>query len=204
LLAYIIRRLLLIIPTILGIMLVTFAIVQFAPGGPVEREIARLQGTDTSATARISGSSGGDFGGQAQPGGQMASDPVTSRYRGAQGLDPEFIKRLERQFGFDKPAHERFLIMLWNYVRFDFGRSYFRDIDIVDLVMEKMPVSISLGPGSRFRSASPRPAVTAPASTSGPAPSSSSATQFRASCSRSCSSCCSPAARSGTCSPCGG
>ncbi len=134
------------IPTLFGIMLITFAIVQFAPGGPVEREIARLQGTDTSATARFSGSAGGDLGGRGQqPGGQVAADPVTSRYRGAQGLDPEFVMRLERQFGFDKPAHERFFMMLWNYLRFDFGRSYFRDIDVVDLVIEKMPVSISLG-----------------------------------------------------------
>ena len=142
--AYIIRRLLFMIPTLFGIMLVSFVVVQFAPGGPVERVIAQLRGTDTGATSRISGSPGGDFGARAQPGaGQL--DGATSKYRGAQGLDPEFIKQLERQFGFDKPAHERFFLMLWNYARFDFGKSYFRDVSVLQLVKEKMPVSISLG-----------------------------------------------------------
>jgi len=142
--AYIIRRLLLMIPTLFGILLVSFAVVQFAPGGPVERVLAQLSGSDTGATSRISGSSGGDFGSrQLQGAGQL--DSVTSKYRGAQGLDPEFIKKLEKQFGFDKPAYERFFIMLSNYLRFDFGRSYFRDIDVIDLIKEKLPVSISLG-----------------------------------------------------------
>jgi microcin C transport system permease protein len=141
--AYIIRRLLLMIPTLFGIMLVSFVVVQFAPGGPVERVIAQLSGTDTGATSRISGSPGGDFGARAQPGGQF--DTTTSKYRGAQGLDPEFIKSLERQFGFDKPAHERFFLMLWNYLRFDFGKSYFRDVSVLQLIKEKLPVSISLG-----------------------------------------------------------
>ncbi|MEM9206648.1 MAG: microcin C ABC transporter permease YejB [Pseudomonadota bacterium] len=143
--AYILRRLLLMIPTLLGIMLVSFIIVQFAPGGPVERVIAQLQGTDVSATERISGG-GGDFAGQeAQQPGSGADANINSKYRGAQGLDPEFIAELEEQFGFDKPAHERFLLMLGNYIRFDFGESYFRDISVIDLVLEKMPVSISLG-----------------------------------------------------------
>jgi microcin C transport system permease protein len=142
--AYIIRRLLLMIPTLFGIMLVSFVVVQFAPGGPVERIIAQLTGSDTGATSRISGSQGGDFGNRGQPGGAAASD-VNSRYRGAQGLDPEFIKNLEKQFGFDKPAHERFFIMLWNYIRFDFGKSYFRDTGVLQLIKEKLPVSISLG-----------------------------------------------------------
>jgi microcin C transport system permease protein len=142
--AYIIRRLLLMIPTLFGIMLVSFVVVQFAPGGPVERVIAQLSGTDTGATSRISGSPGGDFGARTQPGaGQF--DATTSKYRGAQGLDPEFIKSLEKQFGFDKPAHERFFLMLWNYLRFDFGKSYFRDVSVLQLVKEKLPVSISLG-----------------------------------------------------------
>src|SRR5690348_13874280 len=142
--AYIIRRLLLMIPTLFGILLVSFAVVQFAPGGPVERVLAQLSGSDTGATSRISGSSGGDFGSrQLQGAGQL--DSVTSKYRGAQGLDPEFIKKLEKQFGFDKPAYERFFIMLSNYLRFDFGRSYFRDAKVIDLIVEKMPVSISLG-----------------------------------------------------------
>jgi microcin C transport system permease protein len=140
--AYILRRLLLIIPTMFGIMAISFAVVQFAPGGPVERVIAQLTGSDVSATARISGG-GGDFAGvnANQPGG----DVVTSKYRGAQGLDPEFIKSLEKQYGFDKPWYERFGLMLWNYSRFDFGQSYFRDISVLKRVGEKMPVSISLG-----------------------------------------------------------
>jgi microcin C transport system permease protein len=141
--AYILRRLLLILPTMIGIMLVTFAIVQFAPGGPVERLIAQLSGTDVSATNKITGG-GGDFGAGRPPGapGDMSSP---SKYRGAQGLDPEFIKSLEKQFGFDKPAPERFLLMMWNYLRFDFGESYFRDTSVLKLIIERMPVSISLG-----------------------------------------------------------
>src|SRR5579871_1281893 len=142
--AYILRRLLLMIPTIFGILLVSFVMIQFAPGGPVERVIAQLTGEDVSATSRVSGGSadmlrpgGGGFGG--------AADPVTAKYRGAQGLDPEFIKQLEKQFGFDKPAYERFFLMLWNFARFDFGKSYFRDANVIDLIKEKMPVSISLG-----------------------------------------------------------
>lgn len=140
--AYILRRLLLMIPTILGIMAISFVVIQFAPGGPVERVIAQLTGTDVSATARISGG-GGDFQGQATQ--QASGDPTTSRYRGAQGLDPEFIKELEQQFGFDKPPLERFGMMLWNYIRFDFGESYYRDVAVIDLIIEKLPVSISLG-----------------------------------------------------------
>jgi microcin C transport system permease protein len=141
--AYILRRLLLMVPTLLGILFVSFVVVQFAPGGPVERVIAQLSGDDVSATARISGG-GSEI---ARPG--MTStgpaDPVVSKYRGAQGLDPAFIKELERQFGFDKPAHERFLLMVWNFARFDFGKSYFRDTSVINLIIEKLPVSISLG-----------------------------------------------------------
>jgi len=145
--AYIIRRLLLIIPTILGIMLVSFAVIQFAPGGPVERVIAQLTGSDVAATSRIGGSTGGDFGANNSSQGPSSggTESVTSKYRGAQGLDPEFILQLEKQFGFDKPAHERFFLMVWNFARFDFGESYFRDVSVIDLVIEKMPVSISLG-----------------------------------------------------------
>ncbi|HAC58013.1 MAG TPA: microcin ABC transporter permease [Rhodobiaceae bacterium] len=141
--AYILRRLALMIPTIFGIMLVSFVLIQFAPGGPVERIIAQLQGTEVSATARIGGSSGGDFSLQAQMSG--ADGAINSKYRGAQGLDPEFIKSLEQQFGFDKPAHERFAKMIWDYARFDFGESYFRDVSVLSLIAEKLPVSISLG-----------------------------------------------------------
>ena len=144
--AYILRRLLLMIPTLLGIMLVSFIVVQFAPGGPVERVIAQLSGADTGASSRIpGGGQGGDFGARGQLQGGSQIDAATSKYRGAQGLDPEFIKSLEKQFGFDKPAHERFLLMLWNYLTFDFGKSYFRDTSVLQLVKEKLPVSISLG-----------------------------------------------------------
>ncbi len=143
--AYLLKRILLIFPTMLGIMLVSFIVIQFAPGGPVERVIAQLSGTDVSITSRIGGGGGDGLGGQAPQAGQGSADSAASKYRGAQGLDPEFIKSLEKQFGFDKPAHERFLLMMWNYLRFDFGDSYFRDIPVIDLVAEKLPVSISLG-----------------------------------------------------------
>src|SRR6185312_7802400 len=141
--AYIVRRLLLMLPTLLGILFISFLVVQFAPGGPVDRVIAQLSGADTSGLSRVSGG-GGDFGARGQAN-AAAADAVNSKYRGAQGLDPEFIKSLEKQFGFDKPAPERFALMLWNYARFDFGRSYFRDINVVDLIKEKLPVSMSLG-----------------------------------------------------------
>jgi microcin C transport system permease protein len=143
--AYILRRVLLIIPTMFGIMLVTFVIVQFAPGGPVEKLIAQLTGTDTAATSMFSGG-GSDFAGRTGQGaapGDVAAAP--SKYRGAQGLDPEFIKSLEKQFGFDKPAYERFFLMIKNYLLFDFGQSYFRDTSVLGLIAEKMPVSVSLG-----------------------------------------------------------
>jgi microcin C transport system permease protein len=145
-LAYIIRRLLLIIPTLFGIMVINFAIVHVAPGGPVEQLIAQIKGTAISATGRITGEQGAEVGGgeKARAGGERASS-VESKYRGAQGLDPEFIKQIEKQFGFDKPAHERFLMMMKNYLTFDFGKSYFRDKSVTGLVIEKMPVSISLG-----------------------------------------------------------
>jgi microcin C transport system permease protein len=142
--AYIIRRILFMIPTMLGIMLVAFVVVQFAPGGPVEQVIAKLTGADTGASSRISGSAGGDFGSRGAQGASQV-DAANSKYRGAQGLDPEFIKKLEKQFGFDKPAYERFALMLWNYVRFDFGKSYFRDVSVLQLIKEKLPVSMSLG-----------------------------------------------------------
>jgi microcin C transport system permease protein len=141
--AYIVRRILLMLPTLLGILFVAFLVVQFAPGGPIDRVIAQLSGADTGGLSRVSGG-GGDFGNRGQIN-SAATDAVNSKYRGAQGLDPEFIKSLEKQFGFDKPAPERFALMVWNYARFDFGRSYFRDIDVVSLIKEKLPVSMSLG-----------------------------------------------------------
>ena len=135
--AYILRRLLLVIPTLLGIMLVNFVLVQFVPGGPVDQAIAQLQG-------------GGDvfesFAGQGNDAQlNTQTNVINDRYIGARGLPPEFIKELEELYGLDKPAHERFLLMLWNYLNLDFGESYFRKIDVVDLVLEKMPVSITLG-----------------------------------------------------------
>jgi microcin C transport system permease protein len=141
---YLLKRVLLIIPTLFGIMLISFAIIQFAPGGPVERVIAQITGTDVAATARIGGGQGDGMPSSQSQSTQSAGD-VSSKYRGAQGLDPEFIKQLEKQFGFDKPAHERFLLMLRNYALFDFGKSYFRDVSVLQLIKEKLPVSISLG-----------------------------------------------------------
>jgi microcin C transport system permease protein len=144
--AYLLKRVLLIIPTLFGIMLISFIIIQFAPGGPVERIIAQLTGHDSSIVSRIGGGGGDTLssGSQAQMG-QGAADAVTSKYRGAQGLDPEFIKSLEKQFGFDKPAYERFFIMMKSFLTFDFGKSYFRDVSVLQLIKEKLPVSISLG-----------------------------------------------------------
>lgn len=133
--AYILRRLLLIVPTLFGILLVNFLLVQFMPGGPVEQVLAELQ-QDAGALDRISGGGGGGGG---------VSAGSSGEYRGAQGLPPEFIAELEKQFGFDKPPATRFLLMLRNYLTFDFGESYFRSISVVDLVLEKMPVSITLG-----------------------------------------------------------
>lgn len=130
------------IPTLFGIMVLNFAVIQFAPGGPIEQIIAEIQGTAVGATSRIGGTGSGDVAGGST---SSASPGNGSSYRGAQGLDPEFIKELEVQFGFDKPAHERFFLMMKNYLTFDFGTSYFRDESVVNLVLEKLPVSISLG-----------------------------------------------------------
>jgi microcin C transport system permease protein len=142
--AYIARRLLLMIPTLLGVMVINFFIVQLAPGGPVEQAIAQLTGEGSAITERITRGGGGDAVGSAQTL-SVAEQGTAGRYRGAQGLDPEFIKELEKRFGFDKPMHERFFKMMGNYLTFDFGDSFFRDRPVVDLVIEKMPVSISLG-----------------------------------------------------------
>jgi microcin C transport system permease protein len=139
--AYILRRILLMIPTLFGIMAISFAVIQFAPGGPIEQVIAKLTNQGGDAGDRLSGG-GADAGNSSMGAGEA---DASSRYRGAQGLDPEFIAKLEKQFGFDKPPLERFGLMLWNYIRFDFGDSYFRDISVLDLILEKMPVSISIG-----------------------------------------------------------
>jgi len=135
-LAYIARRLVLILPTLFGIMVVNFLIVQAAPGGPVELMIARIKGTAVEATARV-GSAGGETSGQA--------GAVTAKYRGARGLDPELIRQLEKLYGFDKPAHVRFFQMMRRYAVFDFGQSFFRDRSVIALIMDRLPVSISLG-----------------------------------------------------------
>lgn len=145
-LAYIVRRILLIFPTLFGIMVINFVVVQFAPGGPIEQIIAQLTNPDISVTARFGGSDAGEVASSGQPTAQSGSgSQFNSKYRGGEGLDPEFIKELESYFGFDKPLHERFLMMMWNYIQFDFGSSYFRDETVIDLVLDKMPVSISLG-----------------------------------------------------------
>jgi len=131
--AYILRRLFLIIPTLIGIMLINFVLIQFVPGGPIEQIIAQMEDGSAGATDRFTG--GDDSNNQSE----------NNEYKGARGLPPELIEDLEKQFGFDKPPVERFLTMLWNYIRFDFGESYFRSITIIDLILEKMPVSITLG-----------------------------------------------------------
>ena len=142
-LAYLVRRLLLIVPTLLGIMVINFVVIQTAPGGPVEQLIQQLtEGGAADVTARVSGTGSGDL---AASGSGPGAEDATSRYRGARGLDPEFVQEIERMYGFDKPMHERFIQMMGQYLRFDFGTSYFRDQTVVDLVLEKMPVSISLG-----------------------------------------------------------
>lgn len=140
-LAYILRRLMLVVPTLLGIMIINFFIIQAAPGGPVEQMLAQIQGTAVGATERFSGGASG---------GETMSRPDTSGggdsiYRGARGLPKELIQRIEKMYGFDKPAYERFFLMMKSYLIFDFGDSFFRNRSVVDLVLEKMPVSISLG-----------------------------------------------------------
>ena len=142
--SYIIRRLLFVIPTLFLIILINFAIVQVAPGGPVEQLLAQIEGTAFDSGSRFGGGSQSD---QAPVAGQQSSQNVTeeSSYQGSRGLDPEFIAKIEKQFGFDKPAHERFFLMLGDFLVFDFGESYFKDQTVVDLVLDKLPVSISLG-----------------------------------------------------------
>lgn len=132
---YILRRLLLIIPTLIGIMTINFFIVQIAPGGPVEQAIAKYQGIDDGNSTRIASGTNSE----------IKQNNKQSKYRGAQGVDPEYIAALEKLYGFDKPLIERYFIMLWRYAKFDFGDSFYRDQKVTDLIIEKMPVSISLG-----------------------------------------------------------
>ncbi|MFQ3175199.1 MAG: microcin C transport system permease protein [Psychromonas sp.] len=131
---YILRRLLLIIPTLLGIMTINFFIVQIAPGGPVEQAIAQYQGIGDANTTRVASGTNSEI----KTGGE-------SKYRGSRGVDPEYIKALEKLYGFDKPIVERYFSMLWRYIKFDFGESFYRNEKVTDLIISKMPVSISLG-----------------------------------------------------------
>jgi len=137
--SYFLRRLILIIPTLFGIILLNFVIIQFAPGGPVESTIARLQGIDVGATERVSGGINDGLDSQ----NNFISSNNT--YVGAQGLDPSIIAEIEKMYGFDKPAHIRFFKMIKSYLIFDFGDSFFQDRKVIDIVLEKLPVSISLG-----------------------------------------------------------
>ena len=137
--SYFLRRLILIIPTLFGIILLNFIIIQFAPGGPVESTIARLQGIDVGATERISGGM--------KDGLESQNNFISynNTYVGAQGLDPSIIAEIEKMYGFDQPPHIRFYKMIKNYLVFDFGDSFFQDRKVIDIVLEKLPVSISLG-----------------------------------------------------------
>jgi microcin C transport system permease protein len=150
--AYLLRRLLLMVPTLFGIMALSFLIVQFAPGGPVEEMLARLTNNNVAATTAVTGSQTGDVGlpGAAPKnatagGGTGSSVAANSAYRGSRGLRQDVVDKIVKQFGFDKPPIERFGMMLWSYLRFDFGKSLFRDISVLDLIKEKLPVSITLG-----------------------------------------------------------
>ena len=136
--SYIFRRIMLIFPTLIGILLVNFIIIQASPGGPVDQAVARIMGEGVAATAQIGGGGGSSAGGAGTPGGD-------SSYEFARGLDPELIAELEKQFGFDKPAHIRFLMMMRDYFSFEFGNSYYQDIPVIDLIAERLPVSLSLG-----------------------------------------------------------
>lgn len=133
---YILRRLLLIIPTLIGIMTINFFIVQVAPGGPVEQALAKYQGIDGSATNRVAAGTSSEI---------TQKSATTSQYRGSQGVDPEYIAALEKLYGFDRPIVERYFVMLWKYAKFDFGESFYRNEKVTDLILSKMPVSISLG-----------------------------------------------------------
>jgi len=140
--SYLLRRLFLIVPTLFGIMLINFAVIQVVPGGPVEQMIAQMTGTAIESTARFSGSSEGEVAQDLDLQNFLNND---SKYRGAQGLDSDIIKEIEKMYGMDKPAYQRFIKMLKDYSTFDFGESFFRDQKVISLVLDKMPVSISLG-----------------------------------------------------------
>jgi microcin C transport system permease protein len=144
--AYLIRRLILVIPTLLGIMLINFFVIQVVPGGPVEQLIAQLSGTAVEATARVAGGGTGEtLSPRQDPQNLSPASQSASKYRGARGLDPQLIKDLEVMYGLDKPLHVRFVDMIRSYLTFDFGKSFFQDRRVIDIVLDKMPVSISLG-----------------------------------------------------------
>jgi microcin C transport system permease protein len=140
-LAYLARRLLLVVPTLFGIMLANFVIVQAAPGGPVDLVLAQLRGHAGAATSRIASSGGGETGG----GRSRSGVGEEGASRASQGIDPDLVRQLERQFGFDKPAWQRFVHMMRSYLVFDLGTSFYRDRPVLSLMLEKLPVSISLG-----------------------------------------------------------
>ncbi len=139
---YIIKRLLLIIPTLFGILAVNFLIIQAAPGGPVEKAIAQIKGSEISVTERFTSSGGEQL---SNVNAQKNFNSVESKYRGSQGIDPDLVRELEKQYGFDKPPLQRFFDMLKNYLLFDFGESFYKDKSVIALILEKLPVSISLG-----------------------------------------------------------
>ncbi|QQS11147.1 MAG: microcin C ABC transporter permease YejB [Rhodospirillales bacterium] len=141
--AYLLRRLLLIVPTLLGIMTLNFFIIQAVPGGPLDQALARIQGKAGEATSRLSG--GGSETGPSGGAGPATPGEGAAQTRGSRGLPPELVERVKRQYGFDKPVHERFLLMMGNYLVFDMGESFFRNARVVDLVLQKIPISISLG-----------------------------------------------------------
>ena len=129
----------------MAILITTFAFVQLAPGGPIENIAAKLQGLNTDATSRISGSAAGASEGKSDLNRNTAVRKETPKYRGTQGLDPDLIRSLEKQFGFDQPMGTRFLKMIKNYLTFDFGKSFYRDEKVIDIIASKLPVSMSLG-----------------------------------------------------------
>lgn len=146
-LSYITKRLILVFPTLLGVLLINFIIIQAAPGGPVEQTIAKMRGHGDNFTQRLTGQSG-DFqhtAGNINHSELKYSSNESIKYQGARGLDPDIIKRIEKIYGFDKPAYERFYIMLKNYLTLNFDKSFFRDKDVIELIIERLPVSISLG-----------------------------------------------------------
>lgn len=141
-LAYIIRRLGLIIPTLFAILAINFAIIQAAPGGPIDQIMVHLQGLGGDTMQRVTGGAGDLNAGSGIAGTSAEGHSLT---RAGRGLDPAYLEKLNKQFGFDKPASTRFMDMVWQYLRFDFGQSYFQDRPVLTLIAEKLPVSISLG-----------------------------------------------------------